>query len=289
MRSEPSAGDGAVLGEVIRAATGRLASAGLVEPRREALRLVADLLRSTPAELVLRSTDRVDGRRAGWIAERVERRARGEPVAYVTGITGFRRLTLAVDRRVLIPRPETEGVVDRALALSLVGLALDVGTGSGCLALALREEGGYRGVVALDRSPDALAVAAANRDRLRLDIELAVADLMAPVGDETVDLVVANPPYVSAAEYEALEPGVRDYEPRDALVSGAGGLEHTHRLLAEARSRVKRGGGIVLEIASQRARESAEAARALGWTEVRVDEDLFGRARYLVARRGDGR
>lgn len=274
---------------MIRAATARLARAGLREPRREALRLVADLLRSTPAELVLRSAEPVEGGRAVWLREQVERRAQGEPVAYVTGIAGFRRLTLAVDRRVLIPRPETEGVVDRALALSLVGLALDVGTGSGCLALALRDEGGYRGVVALDRSREALAVAAANRDRLRLDIELAVADLMEPVGDDSVDLVVANPPYVSAAEYEGLEPGVREYEPREALVSGADGLEHTRRLLAGARSRVKRGGGVVLEIASERARESAEVARDLGWTEVRVDEDLFGRARYLVARRGDER
>lgn len=289
MRPEAPGGDGVALGDVVRAATERLAAARLADPRREALRLVADVLHATPAEIVLHRQDRIDRTRATMLADRVARRARGEPLAYVTGIAGFRRLILSVDRRVLIPRPETEGLVDRVLGLSLVGLVLDVGTGSGCLALSLRQEGGYRAVVGLDRSRGALAVATANRDRLRLDVELAGSDLVSAVGEWTVDVLVSNPPYVSAVEMAELDPGVRDYEPVGALAGGEDGLEHTRRLLNEGWSRVRPGGGVALEIASRRARESAEVARAAGWTEVRIDEDLFGRARYLVARRGEER
>ena len=289
MRPEAGGGDGAVLGDLVQAAAGRLAAARVPAPRREALRLLADLLQATPAEIVLRGDRPVGADRAAMLMDRVERRARGEPLAYVTGIAGFRRLILAVDRRVLIPRPETEGLVDRVLGLSLVGLALDVATGSGCLALSLRQEGGYRAVVGLDRSREALAVAAANRDRLRLDVELGASDLVSAVGEGVVDVLVSNPPYVSEPEMAALESGVRDYEPRSALESGEDGLAHTRRLLDQGWSRVRPGGGVALEIASNRARESAEAARALGWSEVRIDEDLFGRARYLVARRGDER
>ncbi len=289
MRPEAPGGDGAALGDLVRAAADRLAAARLPDPRREALRLFADLLQATPAEIAIRGDHRLDAERAALLLEHAERRARGEPLAYVTGIAGFRRLILAVDRRVLIPRPETEGLVDRVLGLSLVGLAVDVGTGSGCLALSLRQEGGYRGVVGVDRSREALAVAEGNRNRLRLEVELVASDLVSAVGEATVDVLVSNPPYVSEPEMVELESAVRDYEPRQALASGADGLEHTRRLLAEGWSRVRPGGWVAMEIASQRARQSAEVARAAGWTDVRIDEDLFGRARYLIARRGDER
>lgn len=264
-------------------ATTRLAEAGVAEPRREATRLLADLLGRSPAEVMLTRSQVVEPDRRRWIDRAVERRAAGEPLAYVTGLAGFRRLELRVDSRVLIPRPETEGVVDWALRLRPDGVAADIGTGSGCLALALRQEGAYRRVLAVDRSREALTVARLNRDRLGLPIDLVRGDLVSALADRSVDVIVSNPPYVSAAEYHDLDPAVRVHEPRLALESGRDGLEATRALLGDGRRVLAPGGWIVVEIAAMRGPESAALAAHAGLTRVQVYDDAFGRPRFLTA------
>lgn len=262
-----------------------LAAGGLPESRREALRIWSDLERGTAASALLGRGEPVDAARATRFLAAVGRRAAGEPLAYVTGWTGFRHLLLATDARALIPRPETEGLVELALARVSTGLAADVGTGTGALALALAQEGRFTTVVGIDLSSDALALARENGLRLGLPVTWCEGDLVAPLDGMAVDLLVSNPPYLTEAEYAALEPAVRDFEPRLALPSGEDGLEATRRLLDEGRRVVRAGGWIALELDSRRAEASAALATAFGWTEVTVHDDLFGRARYLLARR----
>lgn len=266
-------------------ATETFAAAGIVEPRREAVRLLADLLDWTPADVALGRGQVIEPDRRRWIDRAVARRAAGEPLPYVTGLAGFRQLVLRSDRRALIPRPETEGLVDRALGRVPRGVAVDVGTGTGCLALSLRQEGAYDLVVGIDRSADALALADANRRRTGISVALVRADLLSACGAEAVDLVVSNPPYLTRAEYLALDPGVRDYEPAGALESGDDGLEASRRLVTEALAVVRPGGWLLMEIAAERPEASAALAAGAGWTGIHIDDDLFGRPRFLVARK----
>jgi release factor glutamine methyltransferase len=217
----------------------------------------------------------------------VARRAAGEPLAFVTGRAGFRRLVLACDRRALIPRPETELLVELALERVQHGRAVDVGTGTGCIALSLAAEGRVGEVVAIDRSADALALAAENRRRSGLRVSLVRGDLASALGPGSADLVVSNPPYLTEAEWAALDPSVRDWEPRLALPSGADGLAATGALLEDARRVVRPGGWLALEVDAARAAEVARRASALGWTAVAVHRDLYGRERYVLARRSE--
>jgi release factor glutamine methyltransferase len=267
----------------------RLAAAGIEAPRREATRLVTGLLGASSADWWTRQGEAVSADQLGRIEAAVARRAAGEPLAYLIGSIGFRHLMLRVDGRALIPRPETEGIVDRALALQPGGRAVDVGTGTGCLALSLRLEGGFRSVVALDRSEGALALAERNRRHTGLAIELARGDLTDSLATDSVDLIVSNPPYLSVAEYRRLDPSVREHEPSVALVGGEEGIELTRALLDRGRRVMRLGGWIVLELESSRAAATAAIAVSLGWQDVRVEEDFFGRPRYLAARLDGGR
>jgi release factor glutamine methyltransferase len=252
----------AALGESLDRAAGTLAAAGLAEPRREALRLAADLFGASPGGLVLRRAELFDAGDRIRLEAAVRRRSAGEPAAYVTGIAGFRTLLLTIDGRALIPRPETEGLVDRVLARSRTGVVVDVGTGSGCLALSLSAEGAYRAVTGIERSAEALELARVNQARTRRPVALVRGDLTASLGDGSVDVLVSNPPYVTEVEYVRLDRSVRDYEPRAALVGGRDGMEPTRRLLADGLRAVRPGGWIALELAAERAasagREAAE-------------------------------
>jgi len=216
----------------------------------------------------------------------VERRAGGEPMAYVLGHCGFRNLELRCDRRALIPRPESEGIVDLALDRVRTGRALDVGTGTGCLALALADEAQFTGIVAVDLSEDALALAAENASRTGLSIQLVRSDLGAAVREDRFDLIVSNPPYLTDAECEALDPSVKRWEPRVALAAGPDGLSATRRLVLEGAGLLVGGGWLVMELDSNRSAAVATLAREAGWLDVAVWDDLFGRPRYLSARRG---
>jgi release factor glutamine methyltransferase len=215
----------------------------------------------------------------------VARRAAREPLAYVLGEWGFRRLSLVVDPRVLIPRPETESVVERCLELLReldAPSVLDIGTGSGAIALAIADERPDAQVVATDVSSVALEVAEENRRRALLNgrVRFVRGDLLA--GEEgPFDLVVSNPPYVAPAEVDALEPELH-YEPREALVGGEGGHEAVARAALET---LVPGGALVLEVGDGQAGDVATHLRQLGFRDVRVSEDLAGRERVVEGRR----
>jgi release factor glutamine methyltransferase len=261
-----------------------LAAASIPEPRREAIRLWSDLERTPSARAVLERAEPVGAERAERFLAAVGRRAAGEPLAYVTGWTGFRHLELACDRRALIPRPETEELVGRALALTSRGVAADIGTGTGAIALSLATEGGFDRVIGTDLSPDALALATENGVCIGARVEWRLGDLLAPLAGESVDLLVSNPPYLTAAELRALDASVAAWEPHLALASGADGLDAVRGLLDGARSVVRSGGWLALELDCHRAPLVASLAESLGWREVGIHQDLFGRDRFCTAR-----
>lgn len=276
------------LQRLIEAATERLRQGGLSDPRRQALRLWSDLSRSSPA---VRREVMVEPEDAARFKGAISRRLEGEPLPHVTGWSGFRHLSLRCDGRALIPRPETEGLVDLLLPRVRSGLVADVGTGSGCIALSLAREGAFSRIVAIDRSPQALALARLNRDLIGggKSVEFVLADLCAPLQPGVLDALISNPPYLSAAEYASLDGSVRDWEPGLALVSGEDGLEATTRLLDEGRAVLRPGGWLALEVDCSRAQVTANRAWGLGWEGVEIHMDLFGRERYLLARRSETR
>jgi release factor glutamine methyltransferase len=272
---------------VLEGAAIRLKAAGIAEPRREARRLWADLQGRSRAEVLPLRDDPGDHPLRARYEAAVLRLAAGEPIQYVTGITGFRRLTLCSDRRALIPRPETEGLVELVLARVSRGRIADIGTGSGCIALSLADEGEFDQVIGVDCSPEALALAGENRDRLGLPVEFAEGDLCEPLRGERWDALVSNPPYLTSGEYQGLDRSVRDWEPETALSDGADGLATTRRLVLQARDVVRAGGLLGLEVDCSRAPAVAGLATEAGWVDVSVYEDLFGRARYVLARRSE--
>jgi release factor glutamine methyltransferase len=270
---------------------GRLRNAGIAEPWRQALRLWVELSETGPVKTLLRRERAVQAVAAERFQRAVERRIAGEPLSHATGWVGFRHLSLRSDRRALIPRPETEGLLDLLLQRVRTGLVADVGTGGGCIALSLAAEGGFTRIVAVDSSADALALARLNRELVGAGnaVDLVQADLCAALGQGTLDALISNPPYLTAGEYQSLDPSVRAWEPALALVSGEDGLEMTTRLLEEGRAAVRAGGWLALEVDCSRAQIAARQACASGWDDVAVHVDLFGRERYLLARRSDTR
>ena len=283
MASEAGVSRGSLLADGALA----LAAAGLGAPRREALRLWTELSGEGPAAVLAPPETAVPWEQAAAFAEVVRRRAAGEPLAHVTGRAGFRHLTLRSDRRALIPRPETEGLVDLILARAPGGRVADVGTGSGCIALSLATEGRYQQVIGIDLSPDALALASENRALTGAQVALVRGNLCQPLEAASLDALVSNPPYLTAAEYAALDGSVRDWEPALALASGPDGLDAVLGLLDAGRAAVRAGGWLALEIDCARAALCAWHAGAFGWTDVAIHADLFGRERYLLARRSD--
>jgi release factor glutamine methyltransferase len=275
------------LREALRGAAAELERAGCPSPRVDAEFMLAHALGCSRTELYLGLDDGLPAEAEATYQELVGRRARREPLAYILGEWGFRRLTLRVDRRVLIPRPETEAVVERCLAL-LAGLerpeVLDVGIGSGAIALAIADEHPTAQVTALDSSDGALAVAAANLSATGLDgrVRLLRHDLRGGFGTSRFDLVVSNPPYVAADEIEHLEPEVRDWEPREALVD-TGATEAVARAAHEA---LKEGAWLVLEVADGKSAQIAHALIQFGYEDVTIDLDLADRDRIVSGRKG---
>lgn len=219
-------------------------------------------------------------------------RARGAPFAYAVGRAAFRHLTLAVDDRVLIPRQETEVLVDLVLQAEQGGRGtlVDVGTGSGAIALALATEGNFDRVIATDVSLGALDVAERNaafvRDDLRTPIEFVHGSLLAPVAGLRVRVLVSNPPYIAFSELEELPASVRDWEPPLALLSGDEGLATTRVIVRDAPSVLEHGGLLALEVDTRRASLVAEALASNGsYQDVAVHLDLTGRERFVLARR----
>jgi len=221
------------------------------------------------------------------------RRARGAPLQYAAGRASFRHLALDVDERVLIPRPETEQLVEIVLELtreSRGGTAADVGTGSGAIALALASEGSFDHVIATDVSLDALEVARRNVRRcasaLRAAVSLRHGSLLGPVPERGLRAVVSNPPYIAFDEAASLPASVRNWEPAVALFSGTDGMATTARLVREAAVVLAPGGLLAMEVDARRAGVAAELVASAGaYDEVRVLLDLTGRERFVVARR----
>jgi release factor glutamine methyltransferase len=212
----------------------------------------------------------------------VRRRVQREPVAYILGQKGFRRLELSVDRRVLIPRPETELLVEVALGLR-PRTVLDVGTGSGAVALAVADELPEADIVATDTSSRALEVARANAARLGLDDRVRFALGTLPEGAR-VDLLLANLPYVSEAEWATLAPEISRYEPREALVAGPTGFEAIKAVLDEVGSLEARPSVAALEVGAGQAMKVSELMRGAGFGQVETRQDLAGMDRVVVGR-----
>jgi release factor glutamine methyltransferase len=279
----------ATLGALIVDGAERLRQAGIAESRREAVRIWSEINGDTPADVALGRERTLDAIAASRFERAIARRSQGEPLAHVTGWSGFRHLSLVSDGRALIPRPETEGLVELLLQRLQTGRIIDVGTGSGCVALSLAHEGRFQEVIGVDRSPDALALARTNRDLVGVPVTLVLADLCEPFRAGTFDALISNPPYLTAGEYSALDASVHDWEPESALASGPDGMVATGRLLEEGRRVLKPGGWLALEVDCSRAAASATQACTLGWHDVTIHMDLFGRERYLLARRSNER
>ena len=277
--------DGArTVGEVLRRSTDHLAEKGSETPRLDAELLLAHVLGVARIDLYLDlerplAASELDAARA-----LVSRRAAREPLQYVIGEWGFRRLTLRVDRRALIPRPETETVVERCLAL-LAGReaprVLDVGTGSGAIALAIADEHPGARVSGIDVSGDALALARENAVQTGLDIELLERDVFQGLPEGPWELVVSNPPYVDPGDRATLQPEVRDWEPDTALF----GQDVTATVAAAAVDVLIDGGALVLEVGDGQAQATAALLASLGYAEVRTTPDLAGRDRVVEGRR----
>ncbi len=262
------------VGEALDKAEHRLAEAGVDTPRVDADWLVAHVLGVSRPELYADLRRAVD---QAVLEQLLERRCNREPLAYVLGEWDFRTLTLKTDPRALIPRPETEIVVERCLAL-LRELesprVLDIGTGSGAIALAIAAEHPSARVTAVDSSSDALALARENADRLRLCVD--TRDGGIETSAEGWDLVVANPPYVAPDEWDSLQPEIREWEPRAALVG-----EGLHEQIAG----VAETGWLVLEVGDGQARRVADALGHAGYGDVLITRDLAGTERVVEGRR----
>ena len=262
-----------------------LREAGCPSPGVDAELLLAHALTLSRTALFQESERPLAHEEEVRFASLVARRCAREPAAYILGEWGFRHLTLNVDSRVLVPRPETEIVVDRCLALLASAadpLVLDVGTGSGAIALSIASEHPGARVVATDIASDALAVAAENRALAGLEerVELVLGHLVAGLRGP-FDLVVSNPPYVTPEEFETLEPEIRLYEPYEAVV----GVGQTGGVARRAQSVLRQGGWLVLECGSERAEEVAAELRALGYENVTASLDLAGRHRVVEGRK----
>jgi release factor glutamine methyltransferase len=274
------------LGGALSAASARLVEAGIDSARLEAELLLARACDDCARALLYAELDReLTPAQIAAFEANVARREQREPLAYILGEWGFRRLTLKTDQRALIPRPETEVVVERALE-HIRGQAepdvLDVGTGTGAIALAIADEHEGARVTAIDASPEALALAGENRELTGINgrVQLVEHDLTSGLGQSRFDLVVSNPPYVDPEELKTLQPEVRDWEPHVALVAH-GATESVARAATEA---LRPGGWLVLETAAC----SGERIRALlddlGYEDVAITPDLAGRDRVVEGR-----
>ena len=294
-RRTPSSGSASVR-DALAAAVDPLRAVGVESPRLDAELLLAE---ATGWDRARFATDPgagippAAGRRFG---EMVRRRLRREPVAYILGRKGFRHIELPVDRRVLIPRPETELLVELALELRPRRL-LDIGTGSGAIALAVADELPGCEVVATDTSPAALEVARANAERLGLVGRVELVEGTLPPGDGEFDLVLANLPYVSEIEWAGLEPEVTEWEPREALLAGVDGLDAIRALLADCgrgNGRVAAEGAtasaldtdvLALEVGAGQAGTVGDLLREAGFGAIEVRVDLAGIGRVVWGRR----
>ncbi len=282
--------------EIVQGVRRELELAGLEAPRVEAERLVAAALGLSRSELAVSGGERVDPAGAASVARAVSRRLEGQPLQHIEGTVDFRRVRLVSDGRALIPRPETEQLLDLVAAWrrarSAPVEALDIGVGSGAIAISLLDEGIADRVIGLDVSEDALDLARENVRRANvrnLELRACPPDIWSALGpDEAFDLILSNPPYVTTGECADLERSVRDHEPRVALDGGEDGLDVIRTVVSGAAGRLRDGGTLFLEIGMSQGSAvlrllNAEAALSDG----RIGTDLAGRPRFASARKAD--
>ena len=280
------------LGTLLSELASDLEGAGVALARDEARDIVAAVLDVPRFWPSANTGTLIDATAVDEARQAAAARARGAPFAYAVGRAAFRYLTLAVDDRVLIPRQETEVLVDIVLEAEQGGRGtlVDVGTGSGAIALALATEGNFERVIATDVSRAALDVAERNaafvRDDLRAPVEFLHGSLLAPLAGLRVRTLVSNPPYIAFAEIEELPASVRDWEPPLALLSADEGMATTRVIVRDAPSVLESGGLLALEVDTRRASLVAEALASNGsYRDVAVHLDLTGRERFVLARR----
>ena len=274
------------IGDALARATSRLVEAGVESARLESELLLAKACDDCARALLYAELDReMSDEQVGAFDANLVRREQREPLAYILGEWGFRRLTLKTDRRALIPRPETEVVVERALE-HIRDLdeprVLDVGTGTGAIALAIADEVPSAQVTAMDVSEEALALARENLELTGINgrVRLVEHDLTSGLGEHDFDLVVSNPPYVEPDELPTLQPEVRDWEPHVALVASAA----TEKLASAAREALHPGGWLVLETAAGAGDRVERLLTELGFDDVTITPDLAGRDRVAEGR-----
>jgi release factor glutamine methyltransferase len=274
MGSDVASIDTSNVRDALGGAIDALRAADVEDPRLDAEVLLAEAMGCGRVQLLADPNAVVPAGAGRRFAEMVRRRLRREPVAYILGCKGFRHIELAVDRRVLIPRPETELLVELALELEPATL-LDVGTGSGAIALAVADELPGCAIAATDTSPGALEVARDNARRLGLDGRVRFLEGSIPES-ERFDLVVANLPYVAERDWASLQPEVTEWEPREALLAGPDGLDAIRALV----SQVERG-ALALEVGEGQAGVVAELMREAGFGDVQIRADLAGIERVV--------
>ena len=279
--------------EALMSATDALRAIGVEDPRLDAEVLLAEAMEADRAEIAANPEAEIPAAAARRFGEMVRRRLRREPVAYIVGRKGFRHIELAVDRRVLIPRPETELLVEVALELR-PRRVLDVGTGSGAIALAIADELPDCEVVATDTSAAALEVARANAERLGFADRVSFLEGSLPPSGE-FELTLANLPYVAETEWASLQPEVTEWEPREALLAGPDGLDAIRAFLAEHRVRLSPRQSrrktksavdwVALEVGEGQAATVVDLLREAGFGNVETRRDLAGTPRVVVGRR----
>ena len=285
-------------GDILRLGGAYLAGRGVPDAPVAAELLMARLLKCGRGFLSPHLAEVPAERHLEAMRRGLARLAKGEPVQYVLGEWDFRTLTLACDRRALIPRPETEELVTRVLKFlrargaaaagtGAAPLVVDVGTGSGCIVLSLaREFAGEAAFLGIDISADAVALARENAARCGLDgrVRFAVADGLDDFDEpQTVDVLVSNPPYIRTADCASLDPRIRDYEPRRALDGGPEGLDFYERLVGDALNVLKPGGGVFFEIGDGQGAALRKLFFDAGFDDIRVEPDYAGHDRYASA------
>lgn len=286
------------IADALREAAARLRDGGVAEPRREAVTLLSHALGRDRAFLVTHADDDLEAARLAGFRALVARRAAGEPFQYIAGRQEFYGLEFEVTPDVLIPRPETELLVEEALKLlegSDAPLVCDVGTGSGCIAVTLLHERAEARGFALDISPAALAVAARNAARNGVDerLRLLVSDCFEALRSDEhegtrFDLIASNPPYIAEADVEELQKEVREHEPRVALTPGGDGLAVVRRLVTEAPRFLKPGGHLLVEIGFGQHEQVASLIDPAVWRLLDIHRDLQGIPRTVALRLSGG-
>ena len=266
------------VGEAIRDAVQRLRQAGVESPQADAEWLMADLLSCSRSEIPLRTETALTAEERDRLAEQLERRVRREPLQHILGTANFLGYDFRVSGAVLVPRPETEGLVELALEfLNPLPCAavLDLATGSGCIAISLAKRCPSVKVIASDLSDLALHLAKLNAE-----------SLAALAKGEQMDLILSNPPYIPTAEIDTLQPEVRNHDPRLAIDGGTDGLRFYRQLATEGLSRLKPGGKLMAEFGDGQAAAVEALFQQTAWPSVEITDDLSGRPRIVIASAG---